>query len=108
MLLHIPHSNTTIPSYEEQMAKDKDVLEAIEKYTDHRTSELFHDDGVELIEPFGEVLFLCQIPFMVDKIDPTPPQKKKQLNSFNFLLKPSQPRYQTYTSKAQQRYHFYQ
>jgi N-formylglutamate amidohydrolase len=60
MLLHIPHSNTTIPSYEEQMAKDKDVLKAIEKYTDHRTSELFHYDGAERVE-YGYSRLFCDV-----------------------------------------------
>ena len=60
MLLHIPHSNTTIPSYEEQMAKDKDILEAIEKYTDHRTSELFHYDGAERVE-YGYSRLFCDV-----------------------------------------------
>ena len=50
MLLHIPHSNTTIPSYENKMAKNENVLESIEKYTDHRTSELFHYDGADRVE----------------------------------------------------------
>jgi len=60
MFLHIPHSNTTIPSYEEQMAKDKNVLEAIEKYTDHRTSELFHYDGAERVE-YGYSRLFCDV-----------------------------------------------
>ena len=60
MLLHIPHSNTTIPSYEEQMAKDKDVLEAIAKYTDHKTSELFHYDGAKRVE-YGYSRLFCDV-----------------------------------------------
>ena len=60
MLLHIPHSNTTIPSYEDKMANDKNVLKAIEKYTDHRTSELFHYDGVERIE-YGYSRLFCDV-----------------------------------------------
>ena len=48
MILHIPHSSTLIPEFETEMMKDKDVLEAIEKYTDHRTHELFN--GYKLAE----------------------------------------------------------
>ena len=70
MLLHIPHSNTTIPSYEEQMAKDINVLEAIEKYTDHRTSELFQYDKAERVEYGYSRLF-----YDVEKLEENEPME---------------------------------
>jgi len=42
------------------MAKDKDVLEAIEKYTDHRTNELFHYNEAERVE-YGYSRVFCDV-----------------------------------------------
>jgi len=42
--------NIKIQFYSIKKAKDKDVLEAIEKYTDYRTSKLFYYDGAERVE----------------------------------------------------------
>jgi len=50
MILHVPHSSTTIPDYETAMQQDKNVLEAIEKYTDHRTNELFSYSGAARVQ----------------------------------------------------------
>jgi N-formylglutamate amidohydrolase len=56
MILHIPHSSTKIPDYEIDMMQDKSVLEAIEKYTDHRTDELFNYWGADRIQyPYSRV-----------------------------------------------------
>ena len=77
MLLHIPHSNTTIPSYEDQMVKDKKVLEAIEKYTDHRTSELFHYAKAERVE-YGYSRLFCD----VEKLEENEPMEVLGLGIF--------------------------
>jgi len=42
------------------MVKDPNVLEAIEKYTDHRTSELFHYDGAKRVE-YGYSRPFCDV-----------------------------------------------
>jgi N-formylglutamate amidohydrolase len=60
MILHIPHSSTRIPSYEDTMQQDKAVLDAIEKYTDYRTSELFYHKRAERVE-FNYSRVFCDV-----------------------------------------------
>lgn len=56
MILHIPHSSTKIPDYEDEMKHDKRVIQAIEKYTDFRTDELFFYNGSDrVVYPYSRV-----------------------------------------------------
>ena len=57
MILHIPHSSTKIPHYEDEMIKDLGVLDAIEKYTDHKTDKLFSYKGADrVVYPYSRFL----------------------------------------------------
>ena len=71
MILHIPHSSTLIPNYETAMQQDKDVLETIEKYTDHRTDELFSCKGANRVEyPYSRLF--CD----VEKLEENEPMEE--------------------------------
>jgi len=69
--------NIKIQFYSIKKAKDKDVLEAIEKYTDHRTSELFHYDGAKRVE-YGYSRFFCD----VEKLEENEPMEALGLGIF--------------------------
>jgi len=71
MILHIPHSSTLVPNYETAMQQDKNVWEAIEKYTDHRTDELFSYEGADRVEyPYSRVF--CD----VEKLEENEPMEE--------------------------------
>jgi len=71
MILHIPHSSELIPSYEDEMAKDKEVLNAIERYTDFKTNELFSFEKATKVEYAYSRLF-CD----VEKLEKNEPMEK--------------------------------
>ena len=54
------HPPSITQGYEDKMAKDKNILEAIEKYTDHRTRELFHYEGAKRVE-YGYSRLFCDV-----------------------------------------------
>jgi len=71
MILHIPHSSTIIPDYEDEMKQDKGVLDAIAKYTDFRTDELFSYWGSDRIQyPYSRVF--CD----VEKLEENEPMQE--------------------------------
>jgi len=71
MILHIPHSSTKIPDYEDAMKHDKSVIKAIEKYTDFRTDELFLYNGADrIVYPYSRVF--CD----VEKLEENEPMEE--------------------------------
>jgi N-formylglutamate deformylase len=71
MIIHIPHSSTKIPDYEDKMKESKITKKMIEKYTDFYTSDLFFYEGADIIEyPYSRVF--CD----VEKLEENEPQEK--------------------------------
>jgi N-formylglutamate deformylase len=71
MIIHIPHSSTEIPSYEDDMKKSEITKKMIEKYTDFYTDDLFFYENAKIIKyPYSRVF--CD----VEKLEEKEPQEK--------------------------------
>ena len=96
MVLHIPHSSTIIPKYEEYMSKDEKVIEAIEELTDHSTEDLFSFEFCDsIIYPFSRVF--CD----VEKLIVNEPMEKLGKGILYEVAKESR----RYPDKAMETYH---